>query len=175
MHEVHEPIPPALQAALKQFGTHAVPHSGRTLEQHLQGTWRLLEHWGCEEHVCLAGMFHSIYGTNAFHTACLPQERRETLRSLIGASAERLVFLFASTERPAAFLHALAGEALQARDGSELPASRSEVQALLAIECANLLEQGADAGLIEVLRRLPAAARDSLLGPRIAAAIETSN
>ena len=41
-------------------------HSGRTLFDHLKGVHDLLRDWDNEHHVCMAGLFHSIYGTNTF-------------------------------------------------------------------------------------------------------------
>ena len=41
-------------------------HSGRTLFDHLKGVHDLLRDWDNEYHVCIAGLFHSIYGTNTF-------------------------------------------------------------------------------------------------------------
>ena len=39
------------------------PHSGGELLDHLRGTHDFLDAWGNEQHVCLGGLFHSIYGT----------------------------------------------------------------------------------------------------------------
>lgn len=167
--------PPDLVAALARMGAGALPHSGRSLERHLTGTYRLLEAWGCDAHVCTAGLFHSIYGTNAFGAACQALEARAELQALIGDRAERLVYLFAVSERPAAFLHALSSGQLAARAGGKPHAvNREELCDLLAVECANLIEQDATPGLIETLRRLSEKQRIALLGPQVAAGIMSS-
>ena len=44
-------------------------------------------------------MFHSIYGTEGFQGFCLPYERRDDVRSLIGDRAEYLVHTFCSVDR----------------------------------------------------------------------------
>ena len=44
-------------------------------------------------------MFHSIYGTEGFQGFCLPYERRDDVRGLIGDRAEYLVHTFCSVDR----------------------------------------------------------------------------
>ncbi len=79
---------------LEKIGCFATPHSGRNMSDHLTGTYTLLRSWGNPESVCLAGLFHSIYGTASFHTACLEYSDRLTLVRLIGQKAELLTFFF---------------------------------------------------------------------------------
>ena len=123
--------------------TDRVPHSGRTLRDHLLGTWQILRQWDCEEVVCNAGLFHSIYGTNAFGFGRLSRDDRSLVTRMIGAQAEQLVYLFCVSHRPDAFLEALGTGSLYHREqGVPLPASRETCAALIEIECANLIEQG---------------------------------
>ena len=76
------------------LGTDSVPHTGeKGFLAHLIGVHRDLESWGCERDVCRAGMFHSIYGTELFQKFCLPLDRRDEVRQLIGERAERLAFV----------------------------------------------------------------------------------
>ena len=69
-------------------------HTGRTLQQHLEGTYAILKTWGSAAHICDAGLFHSIYGTRAFPHVSLDESGRPLLRELIGAEAEALVYAF---------------------------------------------------------------------------------
>jgi SM-20-related protein len=71
-------------------------HSGRTLFVHLLGTCALLRRWGCDDDVCRAGLYHSIYGTRSFkHESVKPDEDgRGRIREMIGREAEELVFKF---------------------------------------------------------------------------------
>ena len=46
-----------------------------------------------------AGLFHSIYGTEGFQGFCLPYDRRDDVRSLIGDRAEYLVHTFCAVDR----------------------------------------------------------------------------
>jgi hypothetical protein len=78
---------------LVSLGTDKVPHTKTRFLSHLIGVYRDLRAWGCPEHVGLAGLFHSIYGTEAFQGFALPLEKREEVRTLIGERAERLAYL----------------------------------------------------------------------------------
>ena len=94
---------------LHSCGSEQAPHSGRTLLLHLQGTHDLLKTWGNPPCVCLAGLFHSIYGTNAFRRRSLGADQRPSLRAAIGVEAEALAWIFCSIQRPRAILRALQG------------------------------------------------------------------
>ncbi len=74
-----------------------LPHSGVTLFHHLLGTYRILKAWGCDDDLCAAGLFHSIYGTPAYLDGPLPVSGRGELRDLIGGQAEELVYQFSLT------------------------------------------------------------------------------
>ena len=75
------------------LGAGTVSHSTGTYLAHLIGVHRDLENWGCDLDVCRAGMFHSIYGTEAFQWFKLALDRRGEVRGLIGERAERLAYL----------------------------------------------------------------------------------
>ena len=77
---------------LLALGTNDVPHSGKGFLAHLIGVYQDLKAWGCDEAVCRAGMFHSIYGTEAFQGFALPVEKRSEVVELIGDRAERLAY-----------------------------------------------------------------------------------
>ena len=84
-----------------------VRHSGRTFYDHLIGVYDLLESIGAAEHVCLAGLFHSIYGTNAFRHQAVSLDERHDVAKLIGYPAERLAYIFCSCARPKALIEAV--------------------------------------------------------------------
>ena len=85
---------------LTQLGAARVSHKNGTLLQHLEGTWSLLRDWGNPEAICLAGLYHSVYGTGGFEQQSVPLEERPRIAGLIGTEAERLVYLFGACERP---------------------------------------------------------------------------
>lgn len=131
------------------LGTHGVRHSGRNLLAHLMGTYDLLETWHASQDVCLAGLFHSIYGTNAFKHRCLDIEAlgdRQLVQVLIGEHAEFLVYVFCACDRPRALLQVVGHKFPQVLDritGNAIGLSQGSLSELLEIEAANLLEQGA--------------------------------
>src|SRR3954469_24054734 len=86
---------------ISEAKTDRINPSGRTLFDHLVGTHTLLEWWGNSDDVCNAGLFHSIYGTNYFQRRPWPIKDRATIRELIGNTAELMVYLFATSNRPA--------------------------------------------------------------------------
>jgi hypothetical protein len=80
-------------------GTDKVPHTQKSFLAHLIGVYRDLEAWGYGKHVCRAGLFHSIYGTEPFQEFKLSLERRGEVRELIGERAERLAYLNSAMTR----------------------------------------------------------------------------
>jgi hypothetical protein len=85
---------------LIEIGIDDVPHTQKSYLAHLIAVYRYLESSGCQEDVCRAGMFHSIYGTEKFQGFTLPLDRRAEVRALIGDRAERLAYLNCAMDRP---------------------------------------------------------------------------
>jgi hypothetical protein len=75
------------------------PHTGRTYRDHLRATYLLLKANGYDEQVCLAGFFHSIYGTEEHEDNVLSPDKREDLKQLIGLRAEKIAWLNCTTSR----------------------------------------------------------------------------
>lgn len=80
-------------------GIDKVSHTTKTYLGHLIGLYRLMESKGCNEELCRAGMFHSIYGTQQFQGFKLSLERRHEVRGLIGTRAEMLAYLNCAMQR----------------------------------------------------------------------------
>ena len=120
----------------------AVSHSGGSLGDHLRGTYQLLHDWGAPEHVCLGGLLHSGYGTEYLAAGHEPDaEARRRVSDVIGAEAERLVWLF-STCRRSSISDALASGRLQRHhDGAAEVVDRATAEALLLIDLADTVEQ----------------------------------
>lgn len=161
----------SLRARLGELGANCVEHSHRSLTEHLDGTARLLQAWGCQAYVCEAGLFHSIYGTNAFTFSCVDRQDRERVRSIVGTRAEELVYLFGTSCRPHGLLQAATtGHLVNRLSNEQMPVTRECVQDLLEIECANLIEQHCGHQfLAEVV--LAVARSEVLLKPRVVAAV----
>jgi len=78
----------------------ALEHTGDTsFDQHLSGVQAILRKWGAAEHVCSAGLLHSIYGTEGFQGFKLPLDKRPVIRQLLGEKSERLVWIFCMVDR----------------------------------------------------------------------------
>jgi hypothetical protein len=126
---------------LRSLGTSKVPYTHRTLFDHLSGTWRLLFKHGEREEVCLAGLYHSIYGTNIFPHKTLRwdfHEDKEQVKAVIGAEAELRVRLFCLARgRPRSILDGSVRE-----QWVSTPADGVLLRDLRVIELANLMEQG---------------------------------
>ena len=87
-----------------------------------------MEARGCNEELCRAGMFHSIYGTEKFQGFALPLERRPEVRALIGERAERLAYLNCAMDR-ASFDRAVAQAAGPYRIVDRLTGAEVELSA----------------------------------------------
>lgn len=124
-------------------------HSGRTLLDHLVNTYILLKDMGADEDVALAGLFHSVYGTNIFKTSVVDDAQTNAIRDLIGDRALTLVHWFATLDRPRCFLNGAAARVVK---------DRRVLRDLITIEIANLQEQGSTKHVDALRRLLPASA-----------------
>jgi hypothetical protein len=88
---------------LRQSNAASLPHWGEDLLSHLLGSYMLLETWGCRQELCIAGLFHSIYGTERFHHKPVDFQERQSVRGLIGEEAEQLAFYFSVLKRSSLF------------------------------------------------------------------------
>jgi hypothetical protein len=84
---------------LSDLGIEKVPHTQKNYLAHLIAVYRFLKDRGCDEEVCRAGLFHSIYGTESFQGFKLGLERRAELRELIGPRAELLAYINCAMDR----------------------------------------------------------------------------
>jgi Domain of unknown function (DUF6817)/2OG-Fe(II) oxygenase superfamily len=129
---------------LRSAGAHETHHSGKDLLKHLTNTYRILRRWGCPEYLCVAGLFHSVYGTEAFRHAMFGLRQRQLIRDRIGPDAEHAAYLYCVATRRSLYEN-LEREALYSlrtvRDGTRIPISRKCLADLIALDLANSLEQ----------------------------------
>lgn len=127
------------------LGTTDVEHTGKGFLAHLIGVYKDLERWGASIEVCRAGMFHSIYGTQLFQGFCLPLDRRQDVRDLIGDRAEWLGFLNSVMDRPhwdRIFLEQTGERSLVNRiTGEKYQLSQADFDDLATIHVCDWLEQ----------------------------------
>ena len=129
---------------LDAVGAVDVEHPSGTLAEHLRGTYDVLASWACPEHVRLAGLYHSVYGTEVFRTQTIALDARDRVRETIGDSAEQLAFLYCALRRSSLYenLDRGAPYSIEDRDGGRIALDGIEQFAeLLTLDVANRLEQ----------------------------------
>ena len=94
-----DPLYKQMTAFLLGQGIEEMEHTGKTYLGHLIAVHRMMEEQACSTDACRAGLFHSIYGTEAFQRFQLPLNRRAEVRDLIGERAERLAYLNCAMDR----------------------------------------------------------------------------
>ena len=130
---------------LKELHADQTFHSGRTLYEHLCKVEEILRICRCEEEICLAGLYHSVYGTNAF--TVITTTDRDKVKEIIGERAEFLAWLFCNAQRPFCWF---CGNNIVLIDGSSVFVDDKTLHDLQMIEGANLLEQKCGADLITI-------------------------
>ncbi|HEX8652840.1 MAG TPA: hypothetical protein VF708_18635 [Pyrinomonadaceae bacterium] len=136
----------SLKTYLLNLGTSDVPHTHGDFLSHLVGVYRYLERWHCHEYIMLAGLFHSIYGTQAFQNFSLSQERRREIQELIGESAERLVYAYCAMTYKSLRESVLSGTKPQLWDrfaDCPMDVTGQELTDILWVKLADILEQEA--------------------------------
>jgi SM-20-related protein len=113
---------------LKSLGADKKPHKNGSLKDHLIRVFHLLKSAGAGDVLALVGGLHSVYGTNAYKSACLPLDSTEVSKRF-GTEVDRLVRLFNKVDRP---------RVLERPDGS---LNDRDLFLLRCIECANLYDQ----------------------------------
>jgi hypothetical protein len=131
---------------LTALGAGETRHPGGALMAHLRGTRDLLASWGCPGHLCAAGLFHSVYGTEVFRTAILRPGDRGRVRALIGERAERLVHVYGVMVRGSLYENLLRDDGpywvAERTTGERIDLSgRAELAELFTLDLANRLEQ----------------------------------
>ncbi len=81
------------------IGADRIEHTEKGYLAHAIGIHNDLKSWGCDDEVCRAGMYHSIYGTEFFQRFTFPVERRDEVRQIIGERAERLAYCNCAMDR----------------------------------------------------------------------------
>lgn len=136
-------------------GAGEIDHYGRPLLAHLKGTFELLRQWRNPDEVCVAGLFHSVYGTENLTANGLDLSYRPEVQALIGRCSEELALLFCVADRTALLTrNALPPYHVVRHDSGEtVPISPDTLSALVEIGSANLVEK---------IAHLPRAASDAL-------------
>jgi hypothetical protein len=130
---------------LVNLGIEQIAHTQKNYLAHLLSVHRLMQSAGCDEDLCRAGLFHSIYGTEKFQGFKLTLDRRAELVDLIGSRAERLAYWNCLMDRASLdSLLSQTNEPLLLRNretGEEMPLTRQELDDLCAVHLFDWLEQ----------------------------------
>ena len=84
---------------LEALGADALPHVNGSLAAHLRATQALLQSFGNRDALCLAGLYHAVYGTAGFRPSLVDVENRQYVADVIGAEAEALAYLYGACDR----------------------------------------------------------------------------
>ena len=74
-------------------------HSGGSLISHLVGTYELLRSWHATADVCLAGLYHSVFGTQEFPSCLFRDKDRPLVKKIIGDRAEELAYRYSTIDK----------------------------------------------------------------------------
>ncbi len=88
---------------LSELGAGEFKHVNGTLIEHLQETHDLLESWGNRPALCMAGLFHAVYGTDGFSPIVVEIAKRKEIAQLIGQEAEQITYIFSCCDRKAVY------------------------------------------------------------------------
>jgi hypothetical protein len=88
-----------LFSKLQALGAGEFAHLNGSLSMHLRGTEALLREWGAADVVCVAGLYHAVYGTAGYNSALTSLAGRKNIAELIGVEAESLAYLFGACNR----------------------------------------------------------------------------
>ena len=127
---------------LRELGADDTTHGDRVLLNHLRGVYALLYRWRGDDAVSRAGLFHSVYGSQAFPVSLALETDRLRVRKVIGEKSEVIAYTFGRSDRNFLFQSGPAHAKLLDRINGELIDLDLEfLRALVEIEVANMLEQ----------------------------------
>jgi len=130
---------------LVNLGIEQVAHTQKNYLAHLISVYKLMQAAACDEELCRAGLFHSIYGTEKFQGFKLPLSQRAELAELIGQRAERLAYWNCLMDRAsldAALSQSSEPFLLRNREtGESISLTRRELHDLCCVHLFDWLEQ----------------------------------
>lgn len=61
-----------------------IDHINGSLINHLKGTYQLLKSWGAKDELCIAGLYHALYGTSGFDNHLITVNHRNEAKEILG-------------------------------------------------------------------------------------------
>jgi hypothetical protein len=135
---------------LLALGADEFPHVAGSLAPHLLRTASLLQQWGNRPALCLAGLYHAVYGTDGIRGSLVALEHRGVIAGIIGSEAESVAYLYGACDRDAFHPRIGTGAPLQFVDRftlSEYPIQDTALRDFCELTLANELDlvQSSDA------------------------------
>lgn len=93
----------AILSKLIEFQVENLPHSRRSLLDHLIGVFNLLKTWKNPDYVCIAGLYHSIYGTKEYRIKTVDFSNRKIIKDIIGEQSEEIVYIYCTCDHKSLF------------------------------------------------------------------------
>ena len=128
---------------LLALGAGEFPHVSGSLAAHLHGTEALLRRWGAREALCLAGLYHAVYGTDGIVGSLATLGTRTRIAELIGEEAEGIAYLYGACARDLFHPRIGSPEELRFADrytGTEYSIDPARLRDLCELSVANELE-----------------------------------
>jgi len=129
---------------LKRYNLEGFSHTDFGLIGHLKGTYEILKNWKCSDELCMAGLCHSIYGTESYRKDPIDLSERDNIRSIIGEESERIAYLFGAHVKDSLWENLDRVENFRIFDrleSKEVSIERRDLQDLITLTLANWLEQ----------------------------------
>ena len=140
--QLSQPFDEQYSSAIELLGAlpfAAKAHSGRTFAHHLIGTANILKEWFVDKDVCLAGLFHNIFGTLSVKPPSIDSDDMARIKRLIGERALSLIEI--SRRLTAHDLRRVCSARELDAGTSTVKLQGRDVTALVLLYWSNLLEQ----------------------------------
>jgi hypothetical protein len=128
---------------LRGRGVEAIAHLGGSLLDHLLATRSLLVEWNAPRELLDAALCHAAYGTDGFEARLLDTGERDLLADVIGAEAERLVYVYAACDRRLVYPKLGPGASVDYVDrftGEHRPLRDAELRRFIELTFANEID-----------------------------------
>lgn len=80
---------------LKTSGFDEISHSNTKMYDHLVNTYKILKKWELQDYICIAGLYHSIYGTQSLKESnSISDSYRDKFKLILGNDSEKLIWLY---------------------------------------------------------------------------------
>ncbi|MFD4014581.1 DUF6817 domain-containing protein [Streptomyces albidoflavus] len=137
------------RSELMGLGLHKAAHQEETLLDHMFRACGILQDMKADDHVCLAGLFHGVYGTEGLHNDnvdSIPDGKRVEVRAIVGPAVEEMIFNFSVMSYASlgkSFRNIMRPKGLpemkDRRTGVDIPMSRDEFENLLRMKLGDVL------------------------------------